>query len=169
MTNKTPSLTAEKIVLRPLNEDDLNFLFQLRSNEEVNRHLERKPAQHLSDVISFIQIIQKNEMAGESLYWIIEDKELSVPAGTICLWNFNHNQKSAELGYELLPPFQGRGFMKQALDLVINYAFHQMNFNTLIAYSAIGNTKSAALLQKMRFLEQDSDVEAHHLYTLSQV
>jgi ribosomal-protein-alanine N-acetyltransferase len=151
-----------------LKEDDLEFLFQLRSNEEVNRHLERKPAEQLSDVISFIQLIQKNEMAGETLYWIIENKELSVPAGTICLWNFNHHQKSAELGYELLPSFQGRGFMKQALALVINYAFLEMGFKTLVAYSAVENTKSAALLQKMGFLQQNSDVEAHHLYTLSQ-
>jgi ribosomal-protein-alanine N-acetyltransferase len=169
MINKTPSLTGETILLRPLEENDVNFLFQLRSNEEVNRHLERKPAKDLSDVISFIQLIQKNVMAGESFYWIIENKELSVPAGTICLWNFNRQQKSAELGYELLPMFQGKGIMKQALKLVIDYAFLQMDFKMLIAYSAVNNTKSAALLQKMRFLQQDSDVEAHHLYTLSKV
>ena len=33
--------------------------------------------------------------------------------GSICLWNFTDNQKSAEIGYDLSPKYQRKGIMNE--------------------------------------------------------
>ena len=54
--------------------------------------------------------------------------------GTICFWNESADRKSAELGYELHPEYQGNGYMDEAMKEVIGFAFRS-GFTSLEAYT----------------------------------
>jgi len=41
--------------------------------------------------------------------------------GSISIWNINLKQKSAELGYGIIPAYQGLGLMKEALLTAADY------------------------------------------------
>jgi ribosomal-protein-alanine N-acetyltransferase len=85
-------------------------------------------------------------------YWAISSKNSPGLIGTICLWNFNEENKSAEVGYELLPIFQGKGLMQEALSNVIVFGFKTAKFKRIIAYTHSRNDKSIKLLQKAGFI-----------------
>ena len=162
-----PKIIAQRITLRPIQYQDQQDLFLLRTNPQVNRYLERTPPAQLSEVVDFIQTIKQNQKSGKSFYWIIEDNNSGQFIGTICLWNIDHQARQAEIGYELLPRFQGKGYMSEAIDAVINYLRNNLNFNIVAAYSIIANEQSARLLLKKGFIPKASDVEGYNLHVFS--
>src|ERR1700739_2910268 len=97
-----PILETERLVLRQLDIGDENEIFQLRSDEGVNKFLDRPRANTLDDAKRFIEKIVKGINGNECLYWAITLKNEKKLVGTICLWNFSLENNSAEIGYELL-------------------------------------------------------------------
>ena len=162
-----PKISTERITLRPISNQDANNLFLLRSDPIVNQHLERTPPSQLSDVIEFIQKIKDNQKTNKSFYWIIDETSTGQFLGTICLFNIDHQSKTAEIGYELLPPFHGKGYMSEAIDAVINYVSNSLNIETITAFSAIGNENSARLLQKKGFTRRPSPEEGYNFQVFS--
>lgn len=72
--------------------------------------------------------------------------------GTICLWKYSEDGKKAELGYELLPEFHGKGIMSEAVRFVLNYGFQALNFSRIEAFTNRNNSSSIKLLQKFNFI-----------------
>jgi ribosomal-protein-alanine N-acetyltransferase len=62
-------------------------------------------------------------------------------------------QDNGELGYGIIPNYQGSGLMKEALLNVIQYGFKVMKLKTLDAYTEEHNAKSINLLEKCDFIE----------------
>ena len=54
--------------------------------------------------------------------------------GTNCLFNFTNDNLNAEIGYELLPDFQGKGIMQEATSKVIDFGIQHMGVNSIEAY-----------------------------------
>lgn len=59
--------------------------------------------------------------------------------------------QSAELGFHLDHTLQGRGLMREALELVIAYAFGPLALHRLVACHVPENERSAALLANLGF------------------
>ena len=111
MTNKIftpfPILKTDRLILRQLVNTDDNEIFALRSDENVNRYLGRQPSKSIEDAKSFIQTINENVKNNNSIYWAISLGDKLI--GTICLFEFSDDIAKAEIGYELLPSYQGKG------------------------------------------------------------
>ena len=60
---------------------------------------------------------------------------------------------SGELGYGIIPFYQGQGLMKEALLSIIEYGFCSMKLKSLDAYTEKHNVKSIKLLEKCNFNE----------------
>lgn len=144
-------LTTPRLVLRPLKETDDAAIFSLRSDESVNRFIDRPPSTRVEDARAFISKISSSIAEGKSCYWAITQKENDELIGTICIWNLSADGKKAELGYELLPSRQGKGIMTEAIKAVIEFAFNKAGLTTLEAYTHKDNHASTRLLQKHGF------------------
>ena len=83
------SLSTERLTLRKPGLNDAGEIFNLRSNEEVNRYLDRTPATTIEDATKFLKKIVESVDSGESNYWAICLKESQVLVGTICLYDFS--------------------------------------------------------------------------------
>ena len=118
-----PVLKTERLTLRQLSVDDQQAIFDLRSNEEVNKYLDRAPSKTIEDAINFINKINENIKESNSLYWAITLTSSKTFVGTICLFNFSNETNSCEIGYELMTTFQGKGMMKEAAEKVLDFAF----------------------------------------------
>lgn len=68
--------------------------------------------------------------------------------GSICLWNFSNNLKTAEVGYSLYPEFQNKGIMSEALKSVIDYGFNELKLDKIEAFTHSKNEPSKKLLEK---------------------
>lgn len=69
--------------------------------------------------------------------------------------NIDLKNKYAEVGYELLPNFQGKGFMSEALNSIIDFAFTNLKIETIEAFTNYQNARSRKLLEKLNFKLND--------------
>ena len=146
-----PRLSTERLQLRKLEISDAEQIFSLRSNEIVNRYLGRTPANSVKDAEAFIKKINSAEPGNQSFYWAICFHNEPDLVGTICLWNFSENENKSEIGYELLPQFQGQGIMQEAFLAVLKFAFEVLQLNTIEAWTVAQNENSIKILKRNGF------------------
>jgi [ribosomal protein S5]-alanine N-acetyltransferase len=161
-------LSTPRFYLRSLSHDDLNAIFRLRSNEDVNRYLDREPARSMEDAAAFVERIHTAVANGNSYYWVISPKESNVFTGSAALWNMDDSNSSAEIGYELLPEWQGKAIMQEVLPAVIDYAFGVLKLSTITAECHANNIRSIRLLGKLKFVLDSTSDEMNH-YTLHKI
>lgn len=150
-----PELTTERLILRELKESDHELILFLRSDNTVNAFIKRpldRQTKTTEDAIRFIKEIHGYAKSNTSIAWGITLKNHPNIVGTICLWNFSKDRKSAEVGYDLHPNFQGLGIMSAALKLVLDYGFNTLNLDKIEAFTHKDNTSSIKLLERHRFV-----------------
>jgi ribosomal-protein-alanine N-acetyltransferase len=151
-----PVLTTERLILRCLELSDDQLLFKLRSNKIVNQYIVRPKQKDIKEIRSFISKINDEINNNEWIYWVISLKDDQTLIGDICLWNFSEEKTVAEIGYELDPAFQGKGFMSEALKKIIEFGFKKIELDAIEAYTHKNNNNSTKLLLKYNFKQ---DVE----------
>lgn len=142
-----PVLTTERLTLRQLQLTDAQEIFLLRSDAAINKYLNRQLCHNIDEAIGFINKITENN----ALYWAITFSNKNVLLGTICLFDFDAENNSCEIGFELLTNLQGQGIMMEAAKKVIAYAFNTIEVKKIKAFTHEHNAASVKLLQKLFF------------------
>lgn len=152
--NPFPEIQSKNLLLREILESDCDAILYLRSDKEINKFIKRpenRKTKNLVDAKKFIQEIATNTKTNKSIAWGITLKDEPEIVGTICLWNFSQNNKTAEVGYDLKPKFQGKGIMSESLKSVLDYGFKNLNLDLIEAYTDNKNESSKMLLEKNNF------------------
>ncbi|HEY5392384.1 MAG TPA: GNAT family N-acetyltransferase [Hanamia sp.] len=152
-----PVLKTERLTLRQLVSSDAKEIFALRSDGNVNKYLDRKASKSIDDAKIFIHIINANIQRNDSLYWAITLNATDKLIGTICLFDFSNDNLKAEIGYELLPGFQGKGIMQEATSKVIDFGIQHIGLNSIEANTHFENQSSTRLLEKFNFKKHNVD------------
>ena len=164
-----PILITERLNLREITMEDLERIFYFRSDPDITKYIEREP-QTLEKAKAHIEMIAAHYRQSKSISWGITTKNSHELIGTICLWNFSADRKTAEVGYDLDPNFQGKGIMREALKAVLNFGFSQMSFQTIEAYTDYRNIPSKKLLKALGFIPnpelQDIDNQNNEVFYL---
>jgi ribosomal-protein-alanine N-acetyltransferase len=156
-----PIITTERLILRDLNMNDADEIFKLRSDERVNKYLDRPKTTTRVEAEEFIKKINYSVNNSVSFYWAISLKTGSGLIGTICFWNLDAENGRAEMGYELHPDFQGKGLMQEAISAVIAYGFEKLQFKTIVAFPDAANERSIKILEKNKFV-RDAALEGEY-------
>lgn len=146
-----PQLSTERLTLRELRMNDDNEIFLLRSNDEVNKFLGRPKISSLQESRQFIDKIGKGIENNESAYWAIAPAGSERLIGTICLWNFDRENYVGEIGYELMPSYQEKGLMREAVAAVVGFGFNKLRLTRIDAFTHKDNRRSSMLLEKFHF------------------
>ena len=165
--NPFPGLTTERLILRQLSIEDEHEIFFLRTDESVNKFLDRDKANTIEDAREFINKINDGVTKNESILWAITFKNNNKLIGTICFWKISKQLDKAEIGYELLPDFQGKGIMQEAMAVVIKYGLEQLKLHTIEAELSNKNLQSVKLLERNGFTVKENVFhEGSHLETV---
>ena len=153
-----PVIETERLLLRSISLEDTQALYFLRSHERTNQYLNRppdaSPEQTRAKIEEILELLQKNEC----ILWVLALKEKPAALiGTIGYWRMLPEHYRAEIGYMLHPAHWQKGFMKEALNAVIRYAFEEMNLHSIEANINPDNVPSGALLESCGFIQ-----EAYH-------
>lgn len=166
-----PILKTERLILRALNFDDIEAVFDLRSNEEVHKLITRKTPKNLKEAEDFIKVCHEEFENRNRVFWAMEFNDKMI--GTIVYHRIDLDRNYAEIGYELNPEYHQKGFMSEAMKSVLNYGFSEMNLNIVEAFTHKNNTPSIALLEKCNFIFQPErkckNVENNSIYKLYKV
>lgn len=160
--NPFPSLKSERLVFRRMNENDVKQVFFLRSDPEVNSFVERPAPKNLDEALAFIKKINKGINSGQYIYWTITLQGNNSMIGSICLWNFSEDASCGEVGYDLHPDYQGKGYMNEALREILNYGFNQLNLARIEAFTHHKNAPSLKLLEKNGFQLVEGKMDEHN-------
>jgi ribosomal-protein-alanine N-acetyltransferase len=147
-----PVLETERLFLRKLNNSDAPRIMLIRSNEVVNKFLDRPPSIDRNGALDFISKIEKSIDNRESFYWGITLKENQILTGSVCFFNIEPELARAEVGFELHPDFHGKGIMQEALSIVLNFVFEEIKLKLILAFVKPGNLSSIKILQRNNFL-----------------
>ena len=138
--------------------DDAREIYLLRSDEKHNEFIDRPRATSLDDAKAFINKIEKLLSEGNSHFWVVSFKNGAELIGTLSLWNLDKEHNSAEIGYELLPAYYGKGIMTEALPAVLEFGFNTLKLSKIEAWTHESNIRSSALLLKFGFT-RDAEAE----------
>ena len=142
-------ILIDKIKLKIAEKSDSKKIFELRTNPEVAKFINRDLNKNLSEIEEFIENI--NSDFNNAMFFKINMLEENEIAGTICLWKINRGNKYAEVGYELFPEYQKKGIMSSALKAILNFANKELGLEHIEAYTHKENINSQKLLEKFGF------------------
>ena len=154
-----PSLTTTNFNLCSLHKDDVNEIFEMRSDPKVTEFLDREIYKSINEAEQFIQKIIKGIEVNEWIYWAIRYKDTPRLIGSICLWNFTDDKTKADIGYELISSYHGKGVMQEIIPVVLDYGFKKLGLQVVFGEVARGNIKSIRLMQKYGFELSPNKVE----------
>ncbi|SNR38621.1 GNAT family N-acetyltransferase [Flavobacterium sp. ov086] len=157
-----PQLQTDRLILRNIENTDVNLIHKLHSDEVVNAFVGRDNSSTLQKAQDYILKMQNLIEQNKCIYWIISFKESNDLIGSICLWNFDLENEIVEIGYEMLSEFQGKGIMSEAIKKVIEYAFGEIQAKTITAFPSSDNINSVAMLKKMNFEFEDKKYNNSH-------
>lgn len=148
-------LETSRLILKGINENHTEDILKIRSNPEVNKFVKRVSPKTNYDALQFILTIKERVQNNQTVYWGISLKDRLNLIGTICLWNFSEDRKTAEVGYELLPEYHRRGIMSEALNAVLDFGFNDLHLQEIVAITNKINENSKGLLVKHNFILQE--------------
>jgi len=162
-----PVLKTERLTLRQLSVNDDKEIFALRSDKQVNKYIDRDPSKTIEDARKFIHKIAEVVRQNEGIYWAVTLTNNDNLVGTICLFNFSNENDQAEIGYELLPAFQGQGIMQEATSKVIAFGLDVIGLKVIEAYTHPENKNSSKLLEKHNFKKQENiDSNSNNMFVV---
>ena len=145
------NLITDRLVLRELQANDAEQIFKIRTNPRVNQFIDREPSKSIDDSLKFIRNILKAQHNNDSIMWAITLKNDPKLIGTVVYWHIVKEKDKAEIGYEMLPEYFGKGIMREALTEVIRFGFENMLLKTIVAETRADNLRSVNALYKCGF------------------
>lgn len=154
-----PNLSSDRLTYRRVTKEDASQVFFLRSDKGVNKYIQRKFPETISDAEAFITKTNKSVDENTLFYWAINLNETSDLIGSICLWNISEDKKTAEVGYDLHPSFQKKGYMDEAIKTIIQFGLNEINLNAIEAFTHKENMPSKKLLTRNGFQLEENRVD----------
>ena len=145
------ALTGKKIHLRALEPEDLDFLYTIENNESFWEVSSTQTPFSRFVLEQYIVNSHQDIFEAKQLRLIIVDNISNIRVGMIDLFEFNPLHKRAGIGILIVESEQHKGFASEAIELLINYSFNQLNLHQLFANITADNTKSLELFKKLNF------------------
>lgn len=161
-----PIINSERLILRQATIADKEEIYFLKSNDNVLKYLDNQKHENVDFTEKFIINILKGIKNNVWIHWAINLKTNNKFIGTICIWNISEDKSSAEIGFELMPSYQGIGLMHEALSEVVKYGFQNLKVNNIIAYTHKDNIKSINLLKRNGFWGEIGENEYSNNYKI---
>lgn len=150
-----PVFNTDRLVLRAIMPGDAPEVLRLRSSPQTMKFLDKAPLQSIAEAQLLIKKIMNDLAINDGITWCISLRENpAIMIGSIGFWRIIKEHFRAEVGYMLLPEYFKKGYMKEALDTVINYGFTQVKLHSIEANINPSNLASAALLIKTGFIKE---------------
>jgi RimJ/RimL family protein N-acetyltransferase len=141
------------VELLPYTDEHLALTEALELDPEVMREL-GGPADP-ADLERVHQMRIETVARGE-WYFVIVPEPSAPPVGAIGIWESNlADSKFHEVGWMVLPEFQGRGIASEALGLLIARARSDPGYTSVHAFPGVTNGPSNALCRKFSFTQTE--------------
>ncbi|MBC7884925.1 MAG: GNAT family N-acetyltransferase [Saprospiraceae bacterium] len=145
-----PVLTSDRLILRQIKPEDAPVVLEGYGDTRVNLFM--SVAYHTLEEVQ-VQLDWYTELLEKQtgIWWGICMKDTGQMIGNGGYHKWEHQHRCAELGYWLLPEYQGKGYAAEAVKVMLDYGFSSMDLHRIEAIVEGGNQASSLLLKRLDF------------------
>lgn len=148
-------LETDRCIVREMTADDVKPLYELYSDSSITRYTEPLFPDYedeLEYTHNYIHNIYEYFGFGT---WIVErksDRKIIGRAG----FNYRPDYDIPEIGYVFGTDYQNNGYALEVCKAIIKYAYSELEFDSIMAFSSPENKPSLKLLTKLGFINDSS-------------
>jgi [ribosomal protein S5]-alanine N-acetyltransferase len=146
-----PTLKTERLRLRWLTAADVPALLSIFGDPEAMRYWIHPPLTDLAAAEALLARIHHSFHRRTLFQWGLELVEIGQVIGTCTLGNLDAQHRRASLGYALGRSFWGRGYMSEALSVLLRFAFGDLGLHRLFADVDPRNAASLRSVERLGF------------------
>jgi ribosomal-protein-alanine N-acetyltransferase len=158
-----PVITASRVILRWISEDDIDGLFEVFSDPKVMRYWSSGPLTKREAAAELQREIAGSNENNSMFKWGLALRDSNTLIGTTTLFNLNLDNGRAEIGYAMASAHWGKGYMNEALQALVSHAFEVMNLRRLEADVDPRNAASIRTLERLGFQREGFLRERWHV------
>ncbi|HBD25897.1 GNAT family N-acetyltransferase [Flavobacterium sp.] len=151
-----PILESERLRFRKLTDADAPEVLELRGNPEAMRFIPRPLLTSVKEAVDFIKMINNKIDDNIDINWAVTEKENDKCIGFMGFYRTQPEHYRTEIGYMILPEYNGKGYVTEAVKTLLDFAFNTLNFHSIEAVIDSRHTASERVLLKNGF-----EKEAH--------
>jgi ribosomal-protein-serine acetyltransferase len=149
---------GQNITLHSLHRTDAISFFRLvQANHHDLLHSFPIMCGEVSSVFrtrSWLSERRRRQARGHSLVLGIRRKEDGALIGYLAAMHMDHRVPKCELAYFMDAASRGKGYMLEALQLLLDYLFYSLGFNKVLCRVATENNASLRLLEALGFVRE---------------
>lgn len=150
-----PILNSKRMKLRPPSETDQENIYRLGSSVAVMKHINGGIPQNRAEAKLDLQ--KRLKTASMPLgYWIAETIDTGEFIGWMCLKQLDESPH-IEIGYRFLENFWGKGLATEGSFTILNYAFHTLKIEEVVAVAREENRASTRVMEKVGMKKKGYD------------
>ncbi|MBO8193967.1 GNAT family N-acetyltransferase [Streptomyces oryzae] len=146
-------IETERLLLRPLTTQDLDFFVQLHSDPEVTRYV---PAFTREQAVERLAEIERQWAERGHGLCAVESKETGELIGR-CGLNYWEVFDEVEAGWTFRRACWGRGYATEAARAVVDWGFARLDVDHLTAMIVHGNAASVRVAERLGFVPGRED------------
>jgi len=143
-------LKGKTIELVPVTKEHMKFICDEESNSELWCYEEYVETSKERIREKFTKRIEEDGVFD----FIVERSSDGAQMGVVYIWQCISTRKSWEIGYVILPEFQGNGYCLESANLLISFAFNELNAHKVIGMCHCDNLRSASVMGKAGMSKQ---------------
>jgi len=144
-------LESERLIIKPIEEEDLEYLLNLRWDASIMDHLIHAPIS-MQDQKKWFSNMPKNDLAMS--IFLKSGKGKPQIVGTIGLYKIDHRNQKAVSKVRIDPAFQRKGIAFEARNMVMEYGFNVLNLHKITADCFADNEPIVNLCLKLGFKKE---------------
>ncbi|MFB9311577.1 GNAT family N-acetyltransferase [Nocardioides plantarum] len=152
MSLTTPTLTTDRLRLRPFEDTDADALFALQSNAVVLRYWDSPPWTDSARTDRFLATSRQLAVDGSGARLVVERGADGAFLGWCGISGWNPAFRSASLTYCLTEAAWGHGYATEAARALLTWAYATLDLNRVQAEADTRNVPSARVLEKLGFV-----------------
>ncbi|MFV0137046.1 GNAT family N-acetyltransferase [Streptomyces sp. HMX87] len=152
MTSTFPniSLSTERLVLRALEESDVEAFAEMMNDEHVAAWTSVPHPYTEGDARAWItELAPEERTEGRGIVFAVTEFLTQRLVGIVHLRNTDWRVRSSEIAYVVAPWARGEGYASEAALAAAQWLFHDQKFERLELRTAAGNTASQQVAQKI--------------------
>ena len=147
-----PEFETERLILRQIAPEDVQAIMAIFCDDAVTEHYDLSTFTSIDEAAELIDYFSESYEAERQIRWGIvrkEDLQLIGTCGFVAL----HTHRG-EIGYDLASAYRRQGYASEALEVLLEVGFEDMELHRIEALVMVDNVASAGLLRKCGFSEE---------------
>jgi ribosomal-protein-alanine N-acetyltransferase len=149
-----PELESKRLRFRKLTPEDAPEILLLRGNSETMKYIPRPLIIDFEGALAHIKMINDKIDENIDVNWAVTEKGSDKCIGIMGFYRTQPEHFRTELGYMITAEHWGKGYVTEAVTVLLDFAFNSLQFHSIEAVIDSRHIGSERVLQKVGFVKE---------------